>query len=95
VRSRKGWQKLYGAKLVENVIQWLARIVLSQAWVRITRAGFRVLTTAHDELVVLLTDDHNTLNNYNWIASEMVRTPEWLPGIPLECEGGISDRYDK
>ena len=38
-KTRNGWDKLYGAKLVEQTTQALARIIFSQAMIRIKRHG--------------------------------------------------------
>ena len=95
VRKRHGWTKLYGGKLVENVVQWLARIVLSQAMSRIMAKGFRIVTTSHDELVILIPDDARSSRMLEWCRQEMARTPDWLPGIPLDAEATIGKRYSK
>ena len=97
IKKRHGWTKLYGGKLVENVVQALARVVLSQAMLRIRRLGYRILNTSHDELLILI--PHDT-NEQAWAAlkqcaQEMTRVPDWLPGIPLECESVLSERYSK
>ena len=95
VKTRRGWSKLYGAKLVENLIQALARVVMSQAMARIMAMGYRIVTTTHDELVVLIKDDSHQQNNLDICAAELKRTPDWLPGIPLDCEGSLGKRYSK
>src|SRR5215472_11246251 len=50
VKKRNGWTKLYGAKLVENLIQALARVLTGQAMIRIARLGYRILTMSHDDV---------------------------------------------
>ena len=94
-KTRNGWSKLYGAKLVENVIQALARVVMSQAMVRITQMGYRIVTTTHDEIVVSLKQDGNEQHHVERCVAEMRRTPDWLPGIPLDAEWSIGERYSK
>jgi DNA polymerase len=95
VRKRYGWTKLYGAKLVENLIQALARVVMSQAMIRLKRFGYRSVTTTHDELCVLIPKDGREKEHLEVCKAEFRRTPDWLPGIPLDCEGSLSDRYSK
>jgi DNA polymerase len=95
VKKRHGWTKLYGGKLVENVVQYLARIVLSQAMLRIIARGFRVVTTSHDELVILIPNDNRAKDMLEWCRLEMARTPDWLPGIPLDAEAHLSANYSK
>ena len=95
LKTRKGWSKYYGAKLVENVIQWLARIVMSQAMLRTIRNGYRVATTTHDELVVIIPDDGQSEAHLKYLEAELALTPQWMPGIPLAAEGSVSKRYEK
>lgn len=95
IRTRHGWSKLYSGRLVENVVQWLARIVMSQALIRIARLGYRVVNCTHDELLVLVKKDGNEQRHLESCKNEMVREPTWLPGIPLDCEGSLGERYSK
>ena len=94
-QTRNGWTKLYSGKLVENVVQWLARIVMSQAMLRIMALGYRVVNTTHDELLVLIPKDGREQEHLRICEAEMKRTPTWLPGIPLDCEGSLGERYSK
>jgi len=94
-RTRHGWTKLYSGKLVENVVQWLARIVMSQAMLRIIALGYRVVNTTHDELLVLIPKDGLEQKHLEVCKDEMKRTPAWLPGIPLDCKGSLGERYSK
>ena len=95
LRLRNGYTKMYGAKLVENVVQGLARVVMSQACARIARAGLRPVLSSHDEWSFLVKDDQHKDEAMAYITDEMKRTPDWLPGIPLDAEGGLSERYAK
>ena len=94
-RTRNGWTEIYHTKLVENVIQWLARVVMMQAMLRIIARGYRVVMRTHDELVVLIPRDSRENHHLDILKTEMVREPTWLPGIPLECEASTGDRYSK
>jgi hypothetical protein len=95
VRRRDGWKKLYGAKLVENLMQGLAWVLTSAAMVRIHNLGFRVLNAPYDEVLVLIPKDGKEQQNLEACKNEMKRVPEWLPDIPLECEGSLGERYSK
>ena len=94
-RTRHGWTKLYSGKLVENVVQWLARIVMSQAMLRIIDLGFRVVNTTHDELLLLIPDDASAQSNLERCRQEMIREVPWLPGLPLDAESSLGVRYSK
>ena len=95
IKLRNKHAKLYGAKLVENVVQALARVVVTQAMNRIKAAGIRIATMTHDDIVCCIPDDHNIHNTYQFIKDQMKLTPGWLPGCPLGVDGVISDRYEK
>jgi len=89
MRSRKGWVKTYGAKLVENVVQALARVIISQAMIRIARMGYRIVSTEHDSLWILIPKDGREQEHLERCKTEMVRPLPWLPGLPLACEGEL------
>lgn len=95
IKTRNGWSKLYSGRLVENVVQWLARIIMSQAMIRIRRLGYHILNTTHDEILVLIPIDGNQERHLEVCMAEMKRTPAWLPNLPLDCEGSLSERYAK
>ena len=88
---------MYGAKLVENYIQALARVVISQAMNRITRMNMpvRVVNMRHDDLWLCIKKDGHEQEYFDICMNEMRQTPSWLPGIPLDCEGSLADRYAK
>ena len=95
IKLRNKHAKLYGAKLVENVVQALARVVVTQAMNRIKAAGIRIATMTHDDIVCCIPDDYNIHNTFEFIKEQMKLSPGWLPGIPLDVEGHLSDRYEK
>lgn len=95
LKTRKGWVKLYGAKLVENVIQALARVVVSQAMIRLKRLGYRTVSMKHDELWVLVPRDGREKEHEQILIAEMSREPVWFPGIPLAAESKMGERYAK
>lgn len=94
-KNRKGWTKLYGGKLVENLIQALARVVISQAMVRIARMGYRIINTKHDSMWILIPKDGREQEHLQLCMTEMKREPAWLPNLPLDAEGSLSERYSK
>lgn len=95
IKSRRGWSKLYSGRLVENVIQALARGIMSQAMIRIVRKGYRVVNTTHDELLILIPRDGQETQHAQYCLDEMKREPTWLPGIPLDAEAHLGERYSK
>lgn len=86
MKTRNGWTKLYGAKLVEQTTQALARVLISQAMIRIRHKGYDIVNSEHDSIWVLIKKDGQEARYEQDILSEMVREPEWLPGLPLAAE---------
>ena len=84
-------KKLYGGKLLENIIQALARIITMDAALRIQKRmplGMQV----HDELVYGVKTEQ--IPEFKAIAlEEMRRRPIWAPTLPLEAEVGIGRSY--
>lgn len=96
LQTRKGFAKMYGAKLVENVIQALARVVISDAMLAVyQKHKLRPVMTAHDEIVYALKKDGRELSIFDGICTILKTPPAWLPGIPLDAEGGVFERYEK
>ena len=94
IATRRGFAKLYGAKLVENVIQALARLCTAQAWLRCRAAGIRIVSMEHDKLLACVpANDAPAADAF--MRAEMMRAPDWLPGIPLNSDGYVSDTFAK
>ncbi len=94
LKTRDGWVKMYGAKLVENVVQALARVHTTQAWLRCAAAGIHIVSMEHDKLIAVCREDE-AQHVYDCMGVEMARVPDWLPGIPLDSEGFISRTFKK
>jgi DNA polymerase len=95
VKTRRGFPtKMYGAKFVENVVQYMARMVVSQAANRIVKYNIKIATTCHDELVGVVPLDMGQ-QAYEIMSAELNKSPVWMPNLPLAAEGGVSERYEK
>jgi hypothetical protein len=92
LRYVQGDPDLYGAKILENVTQALARIVIMQAAVRLARIGLRFSLQAHDELVFVVLDAF-VGDAKRFIEEEMTTAPSWLPELPLAVEVGVGQNY--
>ncbi len=95
MKVRRGWNKMYGARLVENAVQFAARVVLSQSMIRIADLGYKIANTTHDELLILIPKDGREEHHAERCAAEMKIAPDWLPQIPLDAEWSIGERYSK
>jgi DNA polymerase len=84
-------KKLYGGKLLENIVQALARVITMDAALRIQKRlglGMQV----HDELVYSV--PNNEVNDIKkLLLEEMRRRPDWAPGLPLNAEVGTGQSY--
>lgn len=84
-------KKLYGGKIVENVVQAVARCVMTDGMLRIQKRYSCVLTV-HDEVVVLVPEDE-AKEAEAWVLEQMVADPPYMKGIPLDAETGCNKRY--
>lgn len=83
--------KLYSGRLTENVVQAVARIVMSDGMLR-TQKRYPVILTCHDEEGCLVPDEEAE-EALVWTREQMIVEPSYLPGIPLDAEGGVAKRY--
>ena len=83
--------KLYAGKVTNNVTQAVARIVMTDGMLRVTKK-YPVVGTVHDEQIVLVPDDE-VADAKTWVLEQMTLEPKYLPGIPLAAEGGAHRRY--
>ncbi|MFA7308390.1 MAG: hypothetical protein WC026_17165, partial [Hyphomicrobium sp.] len=95
LKTRSGWKKMWGAKLTQNICEAVSRVIVSQALIRIKRMGFRTLNWPYDELLLLIPDDGHAEENLERCRQEMIRDVPWLPGLPLDAEGSLGERYSK
>jgi hypothetical protein len=99
-RYGKTWHLLYGAKLLENIVQALARIVVMNAALRIRDRGihtanpadYRFCLQAHDELVFIV-KKINLDAAKQIILEEMTRRPSWAKTAPIDAEPGMGASY--
>ena len=84
---------IWGGTLVENVVQWLSRVVLVQAMLKI-RPHLRIVTCTHDEVVCLAPEAQGE-EALNFVLDTLRTPPDWCEGIPLDAEGGFDVRYSK
>lgn len=84
-------KKLYGGKVVENVVQAVARCVMTDGMLRIQKRYSCVLTV-HDEVVVLV-PENEAKEAEAWVLEQMVADPPYMKGIPLDAETGCNKRY--
>ena len=99
-KTKDGWvygnegetpTKLYAGKITNNIVQGVARIVMTDGMLRVAKRYF-VAGTVHDELIAVVPDDEVD-EAKTWVWEQMVKEPKYLPGIPLNSEVGAHLRY--
>lgn len=85
-----GW--LWGGSLLENIVQALARIIISRAELRLARAGLKAVLQVHDELVYVVKDEHVDRVKHALMHALTDPVP-WMPRLPLGCEVGSGQSY--
>ena len=89
------WELLetYYGKLVENIVQAIARDVFMSGMRNAEEAGYAVVLRVHDELVCEVPDE--PAYTHDRLAEMMATNPSWSIGLPLSAAGFESYRYRK
>jgi len=89
------WEELetYYGKLVENIVQAVARDVFMAGMRRAELNGYAVVLRVHDELVCEVPDDPAYTSDR--LAEMMATNPGWSTGLPLAAAGFEALRYRK
>jgi len=82
---------LYGGKITNNVTQGVARCVMTDGMLRTSKRYF-VAGTVHDEQIVVV-PDADVEEAKTWVLAQMTMEPRYMPGIPLNADGGAHRRY--
>ncbi len=91
----KKWERIdtYGGKLVENIVQAVARDVFMTGMVGAEEHGYEVCIRVHDELITETPDTPEY--SVAQLASIMATNPSWAVGLPLAAAGFETHRYKK
>lgn len=84
-------KKLYGGSMTENIVQAVARCVMTDGMLRIQKR-YPIVLTVHDE-VVCVVPEAQAEEAQAWIHAQMVKEPSYMPGIPLAAESDTALRY--
>ena len=83
--------RIYGGKVVENVCQALARIIVGEQMLHIARK-YKVVMTVHDA-VACIVPDAEAQTGQEFVEMCMRMRPKWAQDLPLNCESGIGKTY--
>ncbi len=85
---------IYGARLQENIVQGLARVIIADQLLEIERRGIRTVSSTHDEILAVVPEEdaQKTLD----VMLQVTRTsPTWAHDLPLDAKGGYDHCYSK
>jgi len=83
--------KLYGGKIIENVCQALARIIIGEQML-LMRKKYRVVLTVHDSIGAIAPKDE-TDRALEYVELCMRMRPAWAQELPLDCEAAYGSSY--
>ena len=83
--------RIYGGKVIENVCQALARIIIGEQMLMVAKK-YRVVMTVHDAIAsVVPKAEAETAKEYVELCMRL--RPSWAMELPLNCEAGYGDSY--
>jgi len=90
-KVRRGRNKIYGGKVIENVCQAIARCIIGEQMLKIAKR-YRVVLTVHDSIVCCV-EDNKVKEAQAFVETCMRWTPSWAKGLPVDCESGTAKSY--
>lgn len=85
---------IHGGRLVENIIQALARDILVYGMLQARDAGFNCIGSVHDEAIAEI-DESDAGISLEPFTDALCTMPPWAEGVPVRGEGYIAKRYRK
>lgn len=91
---KKKWerQRTYGGRLVENLVQAIARDCLAVSLMRLDAEGYDAVMHVHDEVIL---DVPIGTGSVEHVTRVMGRPIDWAPGLPLSAAGFECEFYQK
>ena len=83
--------RIYGGKVIENVCQALARIIIGEQMLMIAKK-YRVVMTVHDAIAIIVpAAEAEAAKEYVELCMRL--RPQWALELPLNCEAGYGTSY--
>jgi DNA polymerase len=90
-KTKTGFVKIYGGKVVENVCQAIARCAIGEQMLRVAKQ-YKVVMTVHDSIIAIApTEEKEEAAKY--VQECMKWRPKWAQTLPLNCEVKYGDSY--
>lgn len=90
-KSRKGIEGIWFGTLVENAVQGLARCIVAEQMLLISKR-YRPVLTVHDAAVIVAPAEEKD-EAVAFIEKCMSFVPDWADGLPIACESGVDFSY--
>ncbi len=85
-------RSLWGGALTENVCQALARIIITDAELRLASAGLKAVLQVHDELVYCVPEQYAAVI-MKAIEKVLTLKVQWMPDLPIDCDVKCGPTY--
>lgn len=83
--------RIYGGKVVENICQAVARQIVAEQMLRVSKR-YKVVLTVHDA-VAIVAKKEEAAEAQAYLEECMSWNPAWAVGLPLSCESGVGASY--
>ena len=83
--------RIYGGKVIENVCQALARIVIGEQLLNIAKK-YKVVMTVHDAIACIVPNEE-VEEAKKFVEKVMKTRPTWAQELPLDCEAFDGKTY--
>ena len=90
-KTRRGRTRIYGGKVTENICQAVARCIIGEQMLQISKRC-RIVLMVHDSIVVCVKDE-DVIESRAFVEERMRWTPDWAAGLPINCESGLGKSY--
>lgn len=83
--------RIYGGKVIENVCQALARIIIGEQMLQVAKK-YKVVMTVHDAIACVIPEQEAEAGQ-EYVEMCMKMRPKWALDLPLSCEAGMGASY--
>jgi DNA polymerase I-like protein with 3'-5' exonuclease and polymerase domains len=83
---------IYGGRIVENLVQHLARCALADNILELRGKGLKLAHTVHDELIYVVPESQAE-DTLALVQSVMRTPPFWWPELVVWSEGDVGQTY--
>lgn len=93
-QTTRKWEVIetFGGKLVENIIQAIARDCLAENIIKLDKLGFKIVFHVHDEVIIDCPVGVSSAEEISQIMGEPI---SWAKGLPLKADAYECNYYKK